>query len=143
MQPTEPWRPLALDLGLLQLRISASLLLFWTNGWPKILHYSQELQHIDDPLGLGRGLTLWLALLAEVACPAAVALGLCTRLATLPILVLLAVAMLLVHADWDWGQGQFGWLYLTVFLGLLLSGPGRWSLDAALLRRGGWWTRLL
>jgi putative oxidoreductase len=117
------------DIGLLWLRVSASLLLFLTNGWPKIAGYSQELQHIDDPWGIGRAPTLWLALLAEVACPAAVALGWMTRLACVPIIVLLLVAMLLVHPDWNLGQGQFGWLYLIVFSSLMLTGPGRWSLQ--------------
>jgi hypothetical protein len=37
------------DIGLLWLRVSTSLLLFLNNGWPKIVGYGQELQHIDDP----------------------------------------------------------------------------------------------
>ena len=117
------------DIGLLWLRVGASVLLFLTNGWPKIVGYSQELQHIDDPWGIGQAPTLWMALLAEVACPLAVALGWMTRLACLPIIVLLLVAMVLVHPDWNLGQGQFGWLYLLVFSTLALTGPGRWSLS--------------
>jgi putative oxidoreductase len=119
-----------LDAGLLWLRISTSALLFWTNGWPKIAHYTDELQHIDDPLGLGKGLTLWLALFAEVACPAAVALGWLTRLACLPITLLMLVAMFGVHGDWTLEQGQFGWLYLIVYAAIVLTGPGDYSLDA-------------
>ena len=120
---------LAPDMGLLWLRASASALLFLANGWPKVVGYSQELQHIDDPLGIGRAPTLWMALLAEVACPVAVALGWMTRLACLPIIVLLAVAMVWVHPDWNIVQGQFGWLYLIVFSTLVMTGPGRWSLQ--------------
>lgn len=115
------------DIGLLWLRISASVLLFLTNGWPKIVGYEQELLHIDDPWGMGRAPTLWLALLAEVACPAAIALGWLTRLACLPILVLLVVSMVWVHPDWSLGQSQFAWLYFIVFSALMLTGPGRWS----------------
>src|SRR5882757_1917845 len=96
-----------MDVGLLWLRISSSLLLFWTNGWPKIAHYASELQHVDDPIGLGRAPTLWLALFAEVACPLAIAFGLLTRLACLPIVILLLVAMFGVHGDWSLEQGQF------------------------------------
>lgn len=125
------------DLGLLWLRVSASLLLFLTNGWPKIVGYSQELQNIDDPWGIGRAPTLWMALLAEVACPIAVALGWMTRLACLLIIVLLLVAMLLVHPDWDLGKGQFGWLYLIVFSTLMLTGPGRWSVEGLQPRHYG------
>ena len=115
----------ALDIGLLLLRLTTSALLFWTSGWPKLLHYADELQHIDDPLGLGRAMTLWLALLAEVVCPVAVAAGVFTRAAFIPIVVLLLVALLGVHPGWTWDQGQVGWLYLIVFTSLMLAGPGR------------------
>ena len=115
----------ALDIGLLLLRLTTSALLFWTNGWPKLLHYADELQHIDDPLGIGRPTTLWLALLAEVVCPVAVAAGAFTRAACVPIVVLLLVALFGVRPGWTWDQGQFGRLYLIVFTSLMLTGPGR------------------
>jgi putative oxidoreductase len=104
-------------------------LLFWTNGWPKIAHYATELHAIDDPIGLGKAITLWLALFAEVLCPAAIALGMLTRLACVPVVVLLLVTMFGVHGDWTLEQGQFGWLYLIVYVALILSGAGRWSVD--------------
>jgi putative oxidoreductase len=125
-----------IDAGLLWLRLTSSVLLFLTNGWPKIAHYSDELAHIDDPLNIGRGLTLWMALGAEVLCPAMVAVGWFTRSACLPILVLLLVALLLVHPDWSLGQGQFGWLYVIVYASLGLAGPGRWSADVSWAQPG-------
>ena len=122
--------PASVDVGLAWLRIATSALLFTTNGWPKIVHYASELDRIDDPLGLGRTATLWLALFAEVLCPLAMAAGLATRLATVPIVVLLVVTMLGVHGDWTLEQGQFGWLYLIVYVTLIATGPGRLALDA-------------
>jgi putative oxidoreductase len=122
------------DAGLLWLRVSTSLLLYWTNGWPKIIHYASELQTIDDPIGLGRSVTLWLALFSEVACPLGVALGCLTRLACIPIMILLLVTMTLVHGDWSFEQGQFGWLYLIVYSGILLTGPGRYAIDTLIAR---------
>ena len=120
------------DAGLLWLRVTTSLLLFWTNGWPKVVHYASELQHIDDPLGLGKTPTLWLALFSEVACPLAVAVGFLTRLASVPVIVLLLVTMIDVHGDWTLEQGQFGWLYLFIYVGVLVIGPGRYSIDEEL-----------
>jgi len=120
------------DWGLLYLRLTAALLLFYVHGLPKLQHFDNELQHIDDPLGLGRGLTLGLALFAEVVCPIGIALGLLTRLATLPVLVLLIVSILLVHPDWTVADGQFAWLLVIIFGTLALTGPGRYSLDARL-----------
>jgi putative oxidoreductase len=124
--------PGAPDLGLLFARVSGAALLLHVHGMPKLVHYQQELAHIDDPLGMGRALTLWCALLAEVLCPLLIALGLFTRLAALPVVFLLAVSMVLVHPDWSIAEGQFGWLLLIVFGTIALSGAGRYSLDARL-----------
>jgi len=120
------------DLGLLLLRLGGAFLLLMVHGLPKLQHYAGELAHIDDPLHLGRTFTLWLALLAEVLCPLAIAAGLLTRLACLPILVLLLVSMLAVHPDWSLADGQFGWLLLVIFASVSVAGPGRYTLLAML-----------
>lgn len=122
--------PFTPDAGLLFARIAGAALLLWVHGLPKLLHWQEELAHIDDPLGMGRGLTLACALFAEIVCPLLVAAGLFTRLATLPVLFLLLVSMLLVHPEWSIAEGQFGWLLLIVFGTVALSGAGRYSLDA-------------
>lgn len=117
------------DAGLLFLRLAGSGLLLYVHGVPKLIHFSAELQHIDDPLHLGRGVTLALALFAEIACPLLIAAGWLTRLATLPILFLLFVSMALVHPDWDVATGQFAWLLVIVFGTIALAGPGEYSID--------------
>jgi len=124
--------PFTPDAGLLFARIAGAALLLWVHGLPKLLHWQEELAHIDDPLGMGRGLTLACALFAEIVCPLLVAAGLFTRLATLPVLFLLLVSMLLVHPEWSIAEGQFGWLLLIVFGAIALSGAGRYSLDTRL-----------
>lgn len=123
--------------GLLFLRLSASFMLFYVHGWPKVVHFSQELTRIEDPFGWGARTSLLSAIAAEVICPLFIAAGLFTRLATLPILVVLVVALLVVHAAWSIAEGQFGWLLLICFATLALCGAGDWSLDAHLARRQG------
>ncbi|HTD06708.1 DoxX family protein [Undibacterium sp.] len=118
------------DIGLLYLRLTGALLLFYVHGLPKLLHYSSELQHIEDPFHLGPAFSLWFAIFAEVLCPVLIAIGLLTRLAALPVIGLLLVAMLFVHPDWSIADGQFGWLLLIVFGAIALAGPGRYSVDA-------------
>ncbi|WP_394782272.1 DoxX family protein [Undibacterium sp.] len=118
------------DLGLLYLRLTGAALLLYVHGIPKLLHYSTELQHIEDPFHLGAGFSLWFALFAEVLCPVLIAIGLLTRLAALPVIALLLVAMLFVHPDWSIADGQFGWLLLIVFGSIALAGPGQYSMDA-------------
>ena len=122
--------PFTPDAGLLFARVTGALLVLHVHGLPKLLHFSDELAHIDDPLHMGRALTLYCALFAELVCPVLVAVGLLTRLATLPFLFLLLVSMLLVHPDWSIADGQFGWLLIIVFGTIAVSGAGKYSVDA-------------
>ena len=55
--------------------------------------------------------------------------GVYTRLAGLPIIAVLLVAMLAVHPNWAIAEGQFGWLLLIIFTTLALTGPGQWRLQ--------------
>lgn len=110
--------------GLLFMRVSAALLLLFVHGVPKLLHWDLELQRIEDPFGLGAHLTLGLAVFAEVLCPLLLILGIHARLACLPVLAVLAVALGVVHPDWSLEQGQFAWLLIILFGGLALTGPG-------------------
>jgi putative oxidoreductase len=113
------------DLGLLFLRISGALFLLWVHGLPKLLNYSEQLQLIEDPFHLGANITLLLAIFAEVLCPLLIIVGVLVRLACLPILAVLLIALLVVHPEWTLFEGQFGWLLLIIFTTLLISGPGR------------------
>ncbi|MFC3108919.1 DoxX family protein [Undibacterium arcticum] len=121
------------DIGLLWLRLAGSFILFQVHGWPKVIHYSEELTRIEDPFGTGPAFPLLTAIFAEVVCPLFIAAGLLTRLACLPVIGVLLVAMVAVHPEWSIAQGQFGWLLLTVFVGIALCGPGRWSVDATMV----------
>ena len=124
-------QPPRLNAGLFFLRLAASLLLLHVHGLPKILHFSEELTRIEDPFGLGPMMSLLPAILAEVVCPIFIILGWGTRLACLPIIAVLLVAMLVVHPGWSIAEGQFGWLLLIIFTTLALTGPGGWRLGAS------------
>ncbi len=121
--------------GLLFMRVSVSLLLLQVHGLPKLMHWSVEVQRIEDPFGLGGTLTLGLAVFAEVICPVLLILGVWARLACLPILAVLAVAVLFVHPEWSLEQGQFAWLLMILFAGLAITGPGPLVIGKALRKR--------
>ena len=113
------------DLGLLFLRGSGALFLLWVHGLPKLVNYSEQLKLIEDPFHLGAHVTLLLAIFAEVLCPLLIIAGVLVRLACLPILAVLLIAMLVVHPEWTLLEGQFGWLLLIIFTSVLIAGPGR------------------
>ncbi|WP_454565690.1 DoxX family protein [Pseudomonas sp. AIG] len=115
----------ARDIGLLFLRVSGGLFLLWVHGLPKLLDFTAQLQLIEDPFHFGSHLTLILAIFAEVLCPLLIVAGLLARLACVPILFVLLVALLVVHPQWSVAEGQFGWLLLILFATVLIAGPGR------------------
>ncbi|AZF05001.1 DoxX family protein [Pseudomonas sp. R5-89-07] len=112
------------DIGLLFLRVSGALFLLWVHGLPKLLHYSEQLKLIEDPFHLGASVTLLLAIFAEVLCPLLIIAGVWVRLACLPILAVLVIALLVVHPEWTLFEGQFGWLLMIIFSSILIAGPG-------------------
>ncbi|MDS0114850.1 DoxX family protein, partial [Enterobacter hormaechei subsp. steigerwaltii] len=88
-----------IDPGLFFLRLTGSLLLLYVHGLPKVLHFSEELTRIEDPFGFGPYASLIPAIVAEVICPLFIIVGIYTRLACLPIIAVLLVAMLAVHPN--------------------------------------------
>ena len=122
----------AQNIGLLFLRVSGGLFLLWVHGLPKLLDFNAQLQLIEDPFHLGAHLTLCLAIFAEVLCPLLIVGGVLARLACLPILFVLLVALLVVHPQWSVAEGQFGWLLLILFATVFIAGPGRLALNVRL-----------
>lgn len=119
-----------INLGLFLLRVAGSLLLLYVHGLPKVFHFSEELTRIEDPFGMGPYFSLIPAIFAEVICPLFIILGFGTRIACLPIIGVLLVAMLFVHPGWSIAEGQFGWLLLIIFTTLAITGPGKWCIGA-------------
>jgi len=120
------------DLGLLFLRASGALFLLFVHGLPKLLDFKAQLALIEDPFHMGAALTLSMAIFAEVLCPLLILTGVLVRLACLPILFLLLVALVVVHSEWSVEQGQFGWLLIIIFTSVLIAGPGRLALNVRL-----------
>ena len=122
-------QPPRINAGLFFLRLTGCLLLLHVHGLPKVFNFSEELTRIEDPFGLGPWMNLLPAIVAEVVCPIFILIGLFTRLACLPIIGVLLVAMVFVHPEWSVAEGQFGWLLLIIFTTLAITGPGSWSVN--------------
>ena len=122
-------------LGLLLLRIGTGALLLYAHGWGKLLHWSERHAGFADPIGLGPSVSFALVILAEVICSTLLVLGFVTRFAAVPIVIFTLVATFVQHLHDPFSKKELALLYLVPSLTLLFTGPGRFSLDAALARR--------
>ena len=117
------------DIWLLFLRVFSGAFIL-THGYPKLMRLFAEGEiKFGDPIGLGPAVTLVLAVFAEFVCAILVALGLFTRLATVPLMITMSVAAFIVHGTDPFGRKELALMYLLVFSTLLVLGGGKYSLD--------------
>jgi len=125
----------AISFGLLVLRVGA-LSLFLKHGIEKLTGYSTMVQHFPDPIHIGAHASLAFALLSDGICSVLVMIGLATRLAAAVILVNILTAFFFVHhaAYFSDRHVELVATYIIIFLTLLFTGAGRFSIDARLKR---------
>ena len=121
-------------LALLIFRVVVACLLL-THGFPKLqkLLSGDEIQFLD-PYGLGVTTSFVLVIFAEFICSILVILGLATRLATIPIIIAMATAVIFAHANDPFGVKEKPLLFLVCFAFLLMIGAGKYSVDNSLRR---------
>lgn len=145
-------RERGVSIGLLVLRLGVAGYLL-THGRGKLeMLLAGQFEQFGDPVGLGSEASLVLITVAEFLCSLLVILGLGTRFAAAVIVVGMAVAAFVAHAQdpWTMEQGYKLWvsgaaqswasrepalLYLIPALALVFTGAGRYALDALLGRR--------
>ncbi|MCB0393938.1 MAG: DoxX family protein [Bdellovibrionales bacterium] len=122
------------DLGLLVLRLGFGGTMLFSHGIPKLLSFSEKMDQFPDPIGLGSPVSLALAIFAEALCSAAVALGLWTRFACIPLIVTMSVAAFQIHAADPFQKKELALMYLIAFVGLALTNGGKYALDRIQIR---------
>lgn len=129
----------SIDVALLLLRVWAGLLLFVQHGLGKVAHFSPMSAHFPNPLHIGPLPTLLFSLLSDAICSLLVVIGLGTRYAALIIVINLAAAFTLVHHMKlsGPGNGELPLLFLGIFLTLVITGAGRYSIDGTFMGRRG------
>ena len=115
------------SLGVFILRVSVCAMML-NHGMNKLSHFSLMSQNFD-PIGIGGPLSLSLVIFAELFCSIAIIFGLFTRLAAIPLIVAMSVAILSAHAGDTFAAKELALMYLTVFTVLFITGPGRYSID--------------
>ncbi|QTN33672.1 DoxX family protein [Akkermansiaceae bacterium] len=139
------------SLGLLALRIGIGLMMFLGHGLGKIENFVDKkdgfpvpdffpLKYMSPPV------SLMATIGAEVVCSVLIIFGFATRPAAFVFAFTMTVAAFHIHGGGPWflGQGEGpkepALLYLIPAVAILLSGAGRYSFDAAILkeRRRKW-----
>ena len=122
----------AFSFALLLFRLGVGGLMLANHGWEKLSHFAQKAQRFSDPFNIGSTTSLSLVVFAEFFCAAFIILGLFTRLAAIPLVIVMGVAFINVH-NMNYGAGKNGGeaalVFLVSFVLLLIMGPGRLSLD--------------
>lgn len=124
-----------LDFGLLLLRVVFGLGLIY-HGWGKIGHiesFTQTVHNIGFPAA---ALFAWASVFAEMVGGFFCLLGLWTRWAALVVTINMAVAAFVRHAPDTFDVMEKALAYLVVALALIMTGPGRISVDASRGHRG-------
>ena len=122
------YRDWAFNCAMLVLRAGAGALII-PHGYDKLIHFAEKKYSFMNFMGIGSTLSLGLVIFAEFFCGMFIALGLFTRLAVIPLVISMSVAVFKAsHGDF-FGKGAEGALFLSCFVAILLCGPGKLSAD--------------
>ena len=135
-----------ISVGLLILRVAIGLMLMY-HGWGKIMNFSNMAPHFTVIGFLPPELNLGLTIFAEFVCAGLVLLGLMTRLACIPVIIMFLVAIVTVH--WhdplfipmtaktaeETHAKEMAILYMVPFLVLFFTGPGIYSIEGIFAKR--------
>ena len=128
----------ATDAAMLVLRLWLGLTMLLNHGLGKLTNFGDMSAKFLDLFGIGSTASLALAVFAEAFCSALLVIGLVTRFAALNLVATMLVAFTMAHQMKLTGErnGELAFIYLAGYVTLLIAGPGRYSADACLFRKG-------
>ena len=85
-------------------------------------------------MGMSPLLSLTLAVIAEFVAPLFVFFGLGTRIAAVPVILTMLIAAFYVHGADPFTNKELALVYSIPFIGLLIAGSGRYSLDSLVVK---------
>lgn len=125
--PAPPKRNRA-SLLILSLRILLGLLLM-SHGIQKWAQFDIMRTVFPDPIGFGSQFSLVLVIFAELFCSIFFIVGFFYRLVMIPMMITLGIAFFVIHNGSITLGGELAFIYLTVFIILYVTGPGKFSID--------------
>ena len=128
-------QPLYMDSVLLIARVVIAALML-VHGLPKlVMLFSGEPIAFPGIMGMSPEISLLLAVFSEVVCSILILFGIGTRLAVLPLIATMLVAVFYFHLGDPFSSKEPGLLYLVVYVLLFITGSGKYSLDRLLLEK--------
>lgn len=118
----------AFNIAMFVLRVGAGVLMIH-HGYDKLVHFQSYAPKFMNFMGLGSNVSLSLVIFAEFFCSIFLMLGLFTRLAAIPLLIDMAVAVTKAHNMEILGEGEHASLFFLIFFFIFIIGPGRISID--------------
>ncbi|HEX6849221.1 MAG TPA: DoxX family protein [Chitinophagaceae bacterium] len=116
-------------------RIAIAVLML-LHGVPKLLVLiSGDPVQFPSVFGMRAELSLALAVFAEVFCSMLILVGFGTRLAVVPLIITMLVAVFSIHAADVFAKKELAVLYLSAYVVFLLAGSGKYSVDQLIQSR--------
>ncbi len=119
----------AFNTATLLLRLISGILMM-SHGYSKLVNFGTLQYKFMNFMGIGTTATLALVVFAEFFCALFIIIGLFTRLATIPLIIAMGVALVKAHNFDAFGDGEAASLYLAAYIAILLVGPGKVSVDS-------------
>lgn len=131
-----PYKPYALIVSaqLLVLRLFFGGMIMW-HGIGKIVNFETLVTTFPNPIHLGHRFSLIMAIFAEAFCGLAVVAGAFYRLALIPLIFTMVIALLVVHHGQAFAHKELALIYLVMFVLMYVMGAGGFSLDDLIAQR--------
>lgn len=123
------------NIAMLILRVCFGLILMLKHGFDKVRTFDTIQHTFYSFMGMGPKASLILVLFAEIFCSLLVIMGLFTRLACIPLLIMFLVVIFGHDAGKDLFDSELALAYFTAFLIILLCGPGKISVDGMINKK--------
>ena len=117
------------NIALLILSIVFAWSMLYGHGLSKLNKLIQGDFSFSNPIGIGEGPTLFLAVFSEFLAPIFIIIGYKTKFFSFFPAATMFVAIFIVHLGDPFSRIEKALLFLVVFLVLMVTGPGKYSID--------------
>ena len=126
----------SVDFASLILRIGFGCLIMFNHGWMKLSSFDQMNGKFMEFMGLSSSTSLTMAIFAEFFCAFLLIMGLFSRLATIPLIITMIIALKVKNFQiFGANNNELALLFLIGFISIFLLGSGKYSLDGMIYKK--------